>query len=214
MATLRALSFVAASFTLAGCATVGVGVDNSPPSKPLNACSMIRENNWGKPLGAAARRWQVRAGVILAFIYQESGFHAKARPARQDGFLFVPGKRPSDAYGYAQAKDATWDQYTSNGGGRFARRDNFADAADFVGWYVTQTEQRTGVPRNDAVRQYLAYHEGAGGYLRGTYRSKQWLIGTAETVGKNANAYERQISGCSGELMPERNLLSFIPFRR
>jgi hypothetical protein len=213
MTTLRALSFAAASFTLAGCATVGGGVDNSQPSRPLDACSMIRENNWGKPLGNAARRWQVRAGVILAIIYQESGFQAKARPARQDGFLFMPGKRPSDAYGFAQAKDATWDEYTANGGGRFARRDNFADAADFVGWYLTQTEKRTGVARNDPVRQYLAYHEGAGGYMRGTYRGKKWLIGTAEKVGKNANAYERQIAHCSNELMGERSLLRFLPFR-
>ncbi|MET0546604.1 MAG: transglycosylase SLT domain-containing protein [Caulobacterales bacterium] len=196
MLSTRVLCFSIAALLVSGCATTS----NDTPSRPQDACSMLRENNWGKPLGKAARKWDARPGLILAIMYQESGFRSKAKPARQGGFLFLPGKRPSDAYGYAQAKDDTWEHYEKNGGGHSADRDDFADAADFVGWYLTQTEKRTGVPRNDAVRQYLAYHEGAGGYLRGTYRKKKWLTNTAETVGRNAASYDRQIGHCSGEL--------------
>ena len=49
--------------------------------------------------------------------------------------------------------------------------------------------------------------------MRGTYRKKKWLIATAQKVESNANAYERQITRCSNELMGERSLLSFLPFR-
>ena len=49
--------------------------------------------------------------------------------------------------------------------------------------------------------------------MRGTYRKKKWLIDTAQKVGANANSYERQITNCSNELMGERSLLSFLPFR-
>jgi hypothetical protein len=133
-------------------------------------------------------------------MYQESGFRDDARPARQGGFLFLPGKRPSNAYGYAQAKTDTWAAYKKDEGGRFAQRDSFADATDFVGWYLAETQERTGVSRTDAKNQYLAYHEGAGGYLKGSYKSKKWLVGTANTVASNAAAYDKQLSQCKGEL--------------
>ena len=58
-------------------------------------------------------------------------------------------------------------------------RDNFRDAADFVGWYVDRAHRIAGISKSDAYRHYLAYHEGVGGFKRGTFKSKRWLLGVA-----------------------------------
>ena len=42
--------------------------------------------------------------------------------------------------------------------------------ADFMGWYMTKTRKLTGVSLSDAKNQYLAYHEGQVGYLKGSYK--------------------------------------------
>ena len=46
------------------------------------------------------------------------------------------------------------------------------DALDFIGWYNHRTRRQLGIPLTDAQRLYLAYHEGQGGYRRGTWRDK------------------------------------------
>ena len=112
----------------------------------------------------------------------------------------LPGKRPSSAYGYAQALDQTWDEYRSSTGNNGAERDDFDDAVDFIGWYVNQTGRKTGMKQFDYRGHYLAYHEGPAGYQRGTWRSKRWLIDVANRVHSNADRYEHQIQGCRKQL--------------
>jgi len=53
---------------------------------------------------------------------------------------------------------------------------------------------------NDARNLYLAYHEGNGGYQRGTYREKQWLLEAASNVQTNAGRFASQYSTCKSEL--------------
>src|SRR5690606_16932254 len=94
----------------------------------------------------------------------------------------IPWKRPSSAFGYAQALDSTWDLYRRDANNFLASRADFDDAMDFVGWYNHTSYQRNRIARDDAYSLYLAYHEGHGGYARGTYRGKPWLLERARGV--------------------------------
>jgi len=58
------------------------------------------------------------------------------------------------------------------------------------------TVKETGVPINDTRNQYLAYHDGRTGYLRGTWRSKGWLIRIADEVAARAVMYDTQLRRC------------------
>jgi hypothetical protein len=164
-----------------------------------DACLMLKENrSWYKALRESSRDWGAPIGLQLAIMNQESGFDGKARPEREGGFLFFPGKRPSTAYGYAQALTSTWDTYKRDTGNGGADRHSFRDAADFIGWYVNETGERTGVGQYDYRAHYLAYHEGQGGYMKGSWKKKRWLIDTANRVSAQATRYENQVLNCRG----------------
>lgn len=171
------------------------------PSNPSNVCDMFEERrSWYRAAERTQERWGVPVPVTMAFIYQESGFQSRVRPPRRKLLGFIPWKRPSTARGYAQALTSTWDEYRAQTGNRFARRSNFADAVDFVGWYNHSSPRRSNIALTDARNLYLAYHEGHGGYNRGTYRSKAWLLGAADNVASNARRYEQQYGVCRSEL--------------
>ena len=70
------------------------------------------------------------------------------------------------------------------------------DALDFIGWYNHKTWRQLGISRSDAHRLYLAYHEGRGGYRRGTWRTKPGVQRTAERVTATAKRYKEQLAGC------------------
>jgi hypothetical protein len=181
-------------FSLAACTT-------SPPRDVNDICDIFQEKSgWYDDARDASKEWGSPIPVMMAIMHQESKFRAKAKPPRKKIFGFIPGPRPSDAYGYSQALGSTWDGYKKSAGRYGADRDDFGDAIDFIGWYNYQSYKRSGISRSDANRLYLAYHEGHGGYNRGTYRSKQWLVGVARKVGDRAESYTRQLQGCEKEL--------------
>ncbi|MEZ5939217.1 MAG: hypothetical protein R3C52_13550 [Hyphomonadaceae bacterium] len=164
-----------------------------------DACLLLKENrSWYKALRASSKDWGAPMGLQLAIMKQESGFDGKARPAREGGFLFFPGKRPSTAYGYAQALETTWETYKRDTGNRGADRHSFRDSADFIGWYVANTGKQTGVGQYNYKAHYLAYHEGPGGYSKGTWKKKRWLVQIADSVASDATRYESQIKTCKG----------------
>ena len=76
------------------------------------------------------------------------------------------------------------------------RRDDFAAAVDFVGWYLHQTERRLGIPKDDAFHQYLAYHEGHRGYRERSHHNKPWLAEVAAKVETYAQRYREQLATC------------------
>ena len=53
-----------------------------------------------------------------------------------------------------------------------------------------------GLSKWDPKRMYLAYHEGRGGYSRGSYRSKPWIVEIAAKVGRQAREYGAQLRQC------------------
>ena len=171
---------------------------NPPPMHTLdNACSILEDKwSYGRAFRAAKRKWDVPIHVQMAAIQQESGFRARAKPPRTRLLGFIPWKRESSAFGYAQALDGTWKQYKAETRSRFSRRSSIRDAADFMGWYMSRSSRRLGISLSDARSQYLAYHEGWSGYARGAHRSKPWLLRTADEVGQRARRYKSQLSNC------------------
>lgn len=170
----------------------------SAPSNLDDACSIIRENpHFIRAMERSERKWGVPVDVQMATIWQESKFVANAAPPQRYFLGFIPRGRVSSAYGYAQALDGTWDDYRDRTGNWSGRRNNIYDATDFIGWYMSETRRRAGVSLSNAEHQYLAYHEGQGGYMRGTHRSKAWLLDVARKVDNRANMYKRQLARCT-----------------
>jgi len=190
---MRLLIFVLCLVLLAGC-TGRMGNLN-------DACDLLeRNNNWYQDLSKASETWSVPGNTILAFIYQESKFQANARPARKRLFGIIPTYRPSSAYGYPQALTSTWSEYRQSTNRLFAERDDFSDAADFVGWYIDGTRSVLGLPAEDVYGQYLAYHEGRSGYSRGSFNDKPWLLGVAARVDARSGLYGLQLEDCEQDL--------------
>jgi hypothetical protein len=134
--------------------------------------------------------------VLLAVIHQESRFRSEARPWWRLFGLF-PVAPASSAYGYSQATDGTWRDYQRAAGRRGARRDVFADAVDFVGWYADVIHRQARVAKHDAYHLYLAYHEGPGGFARGSHHGKPWLRDVARRVAERAALWDREVERCA-----------------
>ena len=125
---------------------------------------------------------------------------------------FIPGPRPSTAYGYAQALETTWEMYEKNTGRRGGQRDDFDDVIDFVGWYCDRSYKRCSISKKDAYNLYLAHHEGHGGFNKRTYRDKKWLQEAARKVRDRARTYSRQLNGCLGKLEERKERKLFLLF--
>ena len=179
---------------LAGCST-------SPPKDINNICDIFREkDDWYDDSKDSFQRWGVPIHVQLAIIYQESRFKHDAETEMQYFLWIIPIGRKSTAYGYAQVKDDTWEWYAKSTRNWGADRDDFADAVDFIGWYGNKSYETLKISRWDAYKQYLAYHEGHGGFKRKTYNGKPWLIKIARKVDQRAKNYRAQLASCEDEL--------------
>ena len=193
-ASTRRLPIAVLCLLLAACAS-------RPPANPDNICAVFDDKRgWYEDARDAEKRWGTPIPVLMAIVHQESRFQAKAKPPRKRIFGFIPGPRPSDSYGYSQALKSTWAAYERSAGRYGADRDDFGDAIDFVGWYSHQSHRRNGIAHADAYRLYLAYHEGHGGYERGSYRKKDWLQRVARKVSDRAARYDAQLASCRERL--------------
>ncbi|MEM9669465.1 MAG: transglycosylase SLT domain-containing protein [Pseudomonadota bacterium] len=187
-----------AFFGVASCATV-----TPTASEQVNICDIFDDRKrWYRAAAKSEDRWNVPIPLQIAIIKQESSFDKDARPSRGQRRFFglARGKRPSSARGYAQALDSTWDEYRSSTGNQSASRSDFSDSVDFVGWYVSRSARQTGTSTSDARSQYLAYHEGPGGFSRGTWRGNSALIATANRVAADTDRFQAQLNGCERRL--------------
>lgn len=188
---------------------LAIGCTKKPPSNLDDSCAIFKEKSgWYDASNASFKKWGVPIHVQLAIIHQESRFTARAKSPKDYLLWFIPWGRKSSAYGYAQVKDGTWDWYIEKTGNWRASRDDFEDVTDFIGWYGNYTNKTLGVSKWDAYKQYLAYHEGHGGFKRKTYLKKPWLVKVARKVKKRASMYHTQFQRCKSQL--ERS--SFWPF--
>ncbi|WP_408690644.1 hypothetical protein [Vibrio sp. TBV020] len=183
---------------LTGCAT-------APPKNQSNLCEIFREKpSWYDDAVDMQEEWGTPIQVAMAFVKQESSYRHDARPPKDYLLGFIPWGRVSSAYGYAQAQDPAWEDFqkaTNHGGSRT----DFADALMFIGWYTHETQRQLGISKWDAYNQYLAYHEGRGGYKRKSYQAKPTLIKIARRVEQQAKDYGWQLKQCRQELEDNRS---------
>jgi len=173
----------------------------SPPENISNSCAIFDEkDDWYADAWDSYERWGVPVYVQLAIIHQESRFVYDAKPPREKLLWVIPWKRKSSAYGYGQIQDSTWDWYVQSTGNSWSDRDEFGDVVDFIGWYGDVSYRKLGISKTDAYSQYLAYHEGHGGFKRKTYNKKPWLIKVAKKVQMRSNAYKQQLKKCEDDL--------------
>src|SRR5690606_12466895 len=192
--TLRLIALAATALLLTGCAT-------RPPGNPDNLCDVFDDKSgWYSHAERAQKKWGGSIPVMMSIMYQESRFVHNAKPPRRKILWVIPGPRKSSAAGYAQAKSETWREYQRSSGNRSGYRDRFKDAVDFIGWYNRQSQLRSKISQHDPYNLYLAYHEGHGGFNRGTYKSKAWLQATARQVANRSNQYSAQLSKCEKRL--------------
>jgi len=175
---------------LAGCGTA------TPPTQQGDICRVFQQYpDWYDYARKSAARWGTPIHVQMSFVRHESSYRGDARPARR-WLWFIPLSRPSSAKGYAQAQDPVWNEYQAERGRLFRSRGDMEDALDFIGWYNHRTWRQLGIPRADAHRLYLAYHEGQGGYRRGTWKAKPKVRRAAQRVAATAGRYRAQLARC------------------
>ncbi len=178
-------------------ASCGGGGNYSAPRNLDDACSILKQRpTFLKAMRKSERRWGIPVHVQMATIYQESKFIGNARTPFKYVLGVIPMGRQSSAYGYSQALDATWKEYKRGPGSANAKRDDIGDAADFMGWYMSQSTERLGIGKSDARNQYLAYHDGRSGYARGTYKGKPWLVRIAGEIDQRSDTYRGQLQAC------------------
>ena len=172
---------------------------SSVPKYPSNACQIFNEKYfWYKHAKKTEKKWGAPIHIQLAFIKKESDFDWLAKPERLKLFKIIPYKRKSSSFGYSQAIKGTWDQYKKETNNRLATRARFKDSVDFIGWYIDKTEKLLKIPKSDAYRQYIAYHEGWGNYKN--YKKNKKVILFAKEVKNQASQYRKQLSKCQKRL--------------
>ena len=179
---------------------------SSIPQNTSNSCSIFNERYlWYKHAKKTEQKWGTPIYIQLAIIKMESDFDWLAKPPRQKLFKIIPFKRPSSSFGYSQAVKGTWEQYKNETGNKLATRTRFKDSVDFIGWYTDKTESLLKISKKDTFRQYLAYHEGWGGYKN--YKNNQKVIVLAKKVEKQSNKYKAQLQDCQKRLNKNKYII-------
>ena len=198
MSKFRSYFLILLAIFITGCSSI--------PQNTSNSCSIFNERYlWYKHAKKTEKKWGTPIYIQLAIIKMESDFDWLAKPPRQKLFKVIPFKRPSSSFGYSQAVKGTWEQYKDETGNKLATRTRFKDSVDFIGWYTDKTESLLKISKKDAFRQYLAYHEGWGGYKN--YRKNQKVISLAKKVEKQSNKYKSQLQDCQKRLNKNKYII-------
>jgi len=198
MSKLRNYFLILLIIFITGCSSI--------PQNTSNSCSIFNERYlWYKHAKKTEQKWGTPIYIQLAIIKMESDFDWLAKPPRQKLFKIIPFKRPSSSFGYSQAVKGTWEQYKNETGNKLATRTRFKDSVDFIGWYTDKTESLLKISKKDAFRQYLAYHEGWGGYKN--YKNNQKVIVLAKKVQKQSNKYKAQLQDCQKRLNKNKYII-------
>ena len=178
-----------------------VGCTSAPPRQPDDICRIFEERpSWHRSALAAEENWGLPVPVGMAFVHRESSYVADAKPPRGRLLWVIPWRRPSSAYGYAQATDAAWSDYREATRRWLVERDDFEDSLDFIGWYNHRSARKLGLSKNDAFHLYVAYYEGPSGFASGRWRQDARVKGYASKVARRAERYQRQYSACAEDL--------------
>ena len=179
---------------------------SSIPKNTADSCSIFSERYlWYKHAKNSEKKWNVPIYIQMAFIKKESDFNWLAKPKRLKLFKIIPYRRPSTSFGYSQAVKGTWEQYKKETKNPLATRARFKDSVDFIGWYINKTEKILKIPKTDAYRQYIAYHEGWGNYKN--YKNNQKVIIFAKRVKEQSDLYRKQLIQCQNRLNKNKYII-------
>jgi len=194
----KKILFLILFFIISACSSI--------PQNTADGCLIFSEKYfWYKYAKKTESKWGAPIHIQLAFIKKESDFNWRARPERTKLFKVIPYKRKSSSFGYSQAIKGTWNQYKKETNNRFAIRTSFRNSVDFIGWYLDKTNKLLKIPKTDAYRQYIAYHEGWGNYKN--YKKNKQVILFAKEVKKQANQYKKQLSKCQKRLNKNKYII-------
>jgi hypothetical protein len=175
---------------------VSAGCSHSPPKQQHDICAVFDQYPaWYDYAQKSRETWGTPIQIQMAFVRHESSYRENAKPPIK-WFLFIPLGRPSSATGFAQAQDPVWGEYQAERGRLFRSRGDMEDALDFIGWYNDKTHKQLGISKWNTRALYLTYHEGRGGYKRGSYKSKPGLQKIADKVKRTADDYGSQLKQC------------------
>lgn len=185
-----------------------------PPQGQRQLCGIFHQQpDWYDAAVQAHKRWGTPISTLMAFIQVESGFDSYNEPPRTHLLGFIPWRRPSTAYGYAQAEDDSWREFKEDTDQPLARRWDIGDAMDFIGWYNHRSHHYLGLSFRSPDHLYLAYHEGLTGYRHHSYRHKPQVRHLARHVALLSHTYSRQLPACEKQLRC-RHFYQFWPFCR
>ena len=183
-----------------------VAACSSIPKNTQNSCAIFEERYlWYKHAKASYEKWGAPIHLQLAFVKKESDFNWLAKPPRRKLFKVIPFKRPSSSFGYSQAVVGTWELYKKETNSPLATRARFKDSVDFIGWYTNKSNTILKISKTDAFKQYVAYHEGWGGFKN--YKDNKKIINLAKKVEKQSNVYKKQLSKCGSSLTTSKYII-------
>lgn len=177
-------SIVLASLVITSCS------EKTKVEPKMSACEILNNNpSWGKSLKKAENSYKLPPAFAMGVMYQESRFKSDAKAVG------------SSAYGYAQAIDSTWKHFQEDVKAN-AKRDNFNDSIQFMGWYMAQLAKSAKLKMTESENLYMAYMLGATGFKRykaGTFKNKAKLVEDkklAEKVKNFTKLYKSQLKKC------------------
>ncbi|WP_370931524.1 hypothetical protein [Bartonella sp. DGB1] len=187
------LKYLLLYMLLSACASV--------PADKNDICSvLIQKNgllvNWEKASKSAAMTHKIDLELILATIFIESSFNSYAKPQRTKVLGFIPWKRLSSAYGYAQALDSSWKDYIKDTGRIYADRHNFYDATDFIAWYYRKSIDRHNIKPKDYKSLYITYHLGNNSPTHLRKNIPEHIMKTAQRLDNLTKNYSSQLYKC------------------
>ena len=178
------LSLALITLTITSCS------ESAKVDENMGVCEILTQHpNWSKSLKTAQDKYNLPPAFAMGLIYQESRFKAEAK------------SKGSSAYGYAQAIDGTWKHFQKDVKSN-AKRNNFDDSVQFVGWYMNQLAKSSKLKMTDSYNLYMAYMLGATGFKRykaGTFKNKAKIVEDkklAQKVKDFTKHYQAQLKKC------------------
>lgn len=164
--------------------------ENAKVDDSMGVCEILTQNlGWSEPLKVAKNKYNLPPAYAMALMYKESTFKAEAK------------SKGSTAYGYAQAIDGTWKHFQKDVKPN-AKRNNFNDSVQFIGWYTAQLAKSLKLKMTDSYNLYMAYMLGATGFKRykaGTFKNKAKIVEDkklAQKVKDFTKQYKSQLKNC------------------
>ena len=135
---------VLGNLLLASCTT-------APPRDIDDACAIFEQHeDWFADANAASQRWGVPCRYCWRSSTRSPRLPADARPPRTWYLGFIPGPAFPPPTATARALDGSWDD-TSPRPATTAPTDQFDDAVDFIGWYVSKPRAATASPNTMSI---------------------------------------------------------------